>query len=686
MEYHKVIQKKSPIVSAESQGKTNEFVQQSELPPESSLMVAAPSRRSFVEKLGVYNIFVLVFGSIAIFIAIAFFTLLWSGSETARNGQPTPVLWYRIAEKPNWATRVVTVGSVFIRLAAASQMGLLAALVAAWTLETTGASAEHLPLLSIIRTVNNGPQSHIWSVFHSMRTGTRRFYSTFIILAILDALALQFTSTLLVTDFDRVTLVSQGHNQSISYNFNSTNEDVPSLRSRVVEASSGLSPILAMPAAYPRFAEFANANTSRISADYIDTGESYRAFLPIIDSNTRGSLRSYRGPATVVDSRIRCARPSLSISNVSAIYQTNSDGGYNIIIVGTFTMNATIPGFAFNMTEEDGYLMTTAIARLDANTTDWRLSYSRVTVGDTGRPPTPIATYQYNDLIPWLLLNITGNWTNVLDDHDTTGVVGPFDWIESPSGPWTDLRTTNDTLDIGISATVCFTSFDENDLLIDAQSEQDFTEPKDIPWIKDAWEYDTEQIRKMLGAVVEPLSPSERGIFNLQQQTNWTNSIINATGDQPLIGQAIVPVHRKSSFAMFMIMSQTIYYGSLPLFFLDGMASVATSKTYVVPKRWTGYTIVMALLVVHAALVITALVLFLSKTDHSMLGQSWMAVAQVSSSDTMDTVHHASNMTDLEVKRLLRMNSFETNEVVLRTGADGGRSQAVYRKGTGESG
>ena len=74
----------------------------------------------------------------------------------------------------------------------------------------------------------------------------------------------------------------------------------------------------------------------------------------------------------------------------------------------------------------------------------------------------------------------------------------------------------------------------------------------------------------------------------------------------------------------------------------------------------------MALLILHGVLIITAVVLFLSKTEHSLLGSAWQAVAQVSSSDTMNTMQHASNMTDLEVKQFLRMNSCGDNEVVLK--------------------
>jgi hypothetical protein len=735
MKYNKVVEKESTNVSGERYGKANDFIQQSELPPEASLAMATPDRRSFVEKLGVYNIGVLIVGSIAVFIAIAFLTLLWSGSETARNGQPTPVFWFHIAERPNWATRVVTVGSIIVRLATAAQMGLLAALLAAWTLETTGTSAEHLPLLSIVRTVNNGPQSHIWNVFHSLRAGTRWFYSALIIVAILDALALQFTSTLLVTDFGHATVVPSARNQSIAYGIISSYEDEKSTQSGVVQASIGVDLNLVVPPAYPRFAECFNSNSSYLGTGYVDTGDSLRALLPISNTSIRGIIRTYEGPATVVDSRVRCARPSLLISNVTFIYESGTNEPYEIIVVGNITMDATVREITVNMTEEAGSFMTTAMARIYANTTDWRLSYSMVSVGNVIGPISPI-TGSSTSSWPWLLLNITGNWTGVLTNLDT-GMVGPFNWTQTPSGVWTDLKPSDDTIDIGISATVCFANLDSNDHWIHADSKRDLTEPKDISWIRESWRYDTDDVRNMMGATKEPQSLSERGILSLRQPANWTETVMNATGEQ-FISNSILQSLRRLEHpeikryypdydqtrvypqtalltpysqynsvnralaavfqdiiqstgnpalafqAMFTTMSQTAYYQALPLFFLDGAATLATSVSYTVPVRWTGYAIVMALLIVHAVLVITAMVLFLSKTNHSLLGNAWQAVAQVSSSDIMDTMRHASNMTDLEVKRLLRVNGFEDNEVVLKTSSDGGRSPAVYRRATGE--
>ena len=132
---------------------------------------------------------------------------------------------------------------------------------------------------------------------------------------------------------------------------------------------------------------------------------------------------------------------------------------------------------------------------------------------------------------------------------------------------------------------------------------------------------------------------------------------------------------------MFAVLTQMVYYVLLPLFNIRDDATYAMTELVTIPKHWAGFGIFMALLVLHGVLIITAVVIFVSKTEHSLLRSAWQAVAQISSSDTM---HHASNMTDLEVNQFSTMNSCEDNEVVLKTSADSGRSQAGYRRETGE--
>ena len=50
--------------------------------------------------------------------------------------------------------------------------------------------------------------------------------------------------------------------------------------------------------------------------------------------------------------------------------------------------------------------------------------------------------------------------------------------------------------------------------------------------MRELWRYNTENIRNMMGATKEPLSLSERGILSLRQPANWTETVMNATGEQ----------------------------------------------------------------------------------------------------------------------------------------------------------
>lgn len=731
-------------------GKAIEYIRASETPQEPDMRSQPPPRRSFIEKLGLYNIGVLVFGAVASFLAMAFLALLWSGAETARNGRPTPDTWFTIVETPNWATRVVTMGSVVIRVATAAQMGVFAALVAAWTLETTGASAENLPLLSIIRTVNNGPQSHIWNVFHSMRLGSKKLYSAMIVVAIMDVLALQFTSTLLVTDFGPGTVVPRAEKQALGYGIISQYYNESDSRFGRIQPWYGVDLLQAPPPAYPRFAEFVDPASSHLGTDYVDTGEVYRAFLPIGFSDTRGLLRAYNGPATVLSSRVRCTRPSIAISNVTFVdaYETSINSPHELLVVGNVTVGGGIPGLTVDPTSNSGPFMASALAKHYANTTDWRLSYSALSFlsGSVKDEGIAISGSVKSNPLPVLLLNVTGDWTDVLDMVDyadpprpNTDVVGPYTWVEEPSGIWTNLKTTdaNSSVGFGISATICYMAQDTDDVWVNATSEQDFSEPKNMTWNTDSWQYETEMVRKMLGATNENLSPAKRGIFALQQPANWTATRMNQTGEDYIwlthqislfslrhpaaqvyysdIDWSLyspqtailtpysqyISVHRTHSAlfqdtiqstlnpalafqAIYTTMSATAYYGMLPLFALENTAMVATSETLSMPVQWTCFGIVMGLVCIHAALVLAAVVLFLVNSEHSLLGNAWQAVAQVSSCDTVEAVQRASDMTDLEVRRLLRMGSLGDGEVVIGTGADGGRSQAVYRRGVGD--
>ncbi|KAJ4311352.1 hypothetical protein N0V94_007987 [Neodidymelliopsis sp. IMI 364377] len=615
----------------------------------------------------------------------------------------------------------------------------------AWILETTGAAAEHLPMLSIIRTVNNGPQSHIWNVFHSVRTWSKHFYSTLVVLAILDALALQFTSTLLITDFGPTAVVPGAiYDDKLLYSAHGQYDD----KAGNIQAGVGVDFYQTAPSTYARFAEY--AEPPHLGADYADTGATLRAFLPF-ESENRSVLRSYEGPATVFDARIRCTTPSISVRNITFLFGSGTNSNYEIAIAGQMKLQGDIPGIVLGKNDKlsgyEGAFLHSVVARIYwANSTDWRLSFSiPLLFQDVQGFSDNVLDPENTGSIPLLLMNATGNgWQTLLDEVVTAGTdqsgvysVGPFEWTQTSSGVWADLSPGNASLDVGLSATLCFANLNSNNYVVRVDDGQDFPEPKTMTWEAESKRYNTSRVRQMLDRSDGSLTPKQRGILTLHSPVNWTSQEMDDGGSDFLtspiqmglfkllnpdinLGNPFSPgafwgataamtpfsdyngVHRTHAAlfqdiiqntgnpalafqAFFTVLSQMTYYDLLPQFDIASNASYSASVEVDVPTQWTGFIVVMVLLAIHAGLVITAVVLFLTQTNHSLLGNAWQAVAQVLSSDTMDTLHSASYMTDLEVKRLLRMNRYEDNDVVLRTGADGGRSQSVYRKGTGGS-
>ena len=115
------------------------------------------TRRSW-KRLGTYNACALIFGTLAILVAISFLAFLWSGANKSMQGSRPQQLWLKILENDGM-TITVTVCSVLIRVAIAAPMGVFAAMIAAVIIERIGVRSVHFPLVYIIRSNNTGPSS-----------------------------------------------------------------------------------------------------------------------------------------------------------------------------------------------------------------------------------------------------------------------------------------------------------------------------------------------------------------------------------------------------------------------------------------------------------------------------------------------------------------------------------------------
>ena len=127
----------------------------------------------------------------------------------------------------------------------------------------------------------------------------RRWFRVMIPLQLACAIASQFTSTLLFSNIEPVTLVGFPVERNISYQFK--NNSAFSTQSSYASEWTSYQPL-----AFENFAEYAEL------ADGVDdTGPVWRAFIPIQDETLRTSIHEYSGIARVFDARTICVRPRI---------------------------------------------------------------------------------------------------------------------------------------------------------------------------------------------------------------------------------------------------------------------------------------------------------------------------------------------------------------------------------------
>lgn len=90
---------------------------------------------------------------------------------------------------------------------------------------------------------------------------------------------------------------------------------------------------------YPIFAEYAEPVLTNGSSGISDTGLTLRAFLPIDSQGNRSSVHKYIGSATVVDSRVVCIQPNITISGVEMTEYGKSTGSASLSVLG----NVSVP-------------------------------------------------------------------------------------------------------------------------------------------------------------------------------------------------------------------------------------------------------------------------------------------------------------------------------------------------------
>lgn len=222
-------------------------------------------------------------------------------------------LWFQDREDTTWrrvmlsgrSTQAITLTGVLIRAAIGSLTAIMTSMIASIAIERHGVPKSAIAEVSIARFTNAGPRS-----FSKLLLSGATFKGWIRILtaiSLLLFLASEFTSTLLVADL-RESRVSS-FNQNMSYGFTLV-ESVGTETRPMLPIGSAFNYWLNKPSSSEIFAEY--SQPGKFGEDFHDTGPSIRAFLPVALQSEREALRSFRGMARVVDTRVVCVRPTFS--------------------------------------------------------------------------------------------------------------------------------------------------------------------------------------------------------------------------------------------------------------------------------------------------------------------------------------------------------------------------------------
>jgi hypothetical protein len=652
---------------------------------------ASTDRRTFRQRLGWYAITSLLLGMLITLGALGFLWFLWLGNNNS--------IWQRIMIE-SLATRAVTVASLFIRASASVAAGVCTSMIAAVALEHGMFVFPKAAAVSSIRYLNGGPSDLLLQFWGRVKLRRELPTASFVLAMTLTTLLLQFTSTVLLSDFRPGTIPGDVETQNLTFS-----------KSAGTEGDTNL--WTSTPQSYAMFAEV--PGPSYLTQDGVsDTGTTTRALIPLAQQS-RSLLRTYDGPATVFDSRVVCVRPSVNATiGISDSLLSKRSNGLGVNLNGQ--VNATKwPDRLLNQSyslvppniERGLFKCNVVLPSFSGNDSEWALTLCGVDNGEV-----LVSPFFYNPdgsatgspgpgTVNILLINATGetgNWSQALEGYSEqpTGSI----WkIHERVDEWVDV--VQPEYNVKLSLTLCYADYTNQDLRVHATSIGNRTEPV----VRRTTEnYDTQGVRSQLGATIPKESPEDRGIMSLEPMT-WDNSSLtfHIGGDYLLdaafsgqlaygsyksvcnlcdlgstgrvnrilvtVFQDIVRNTGSTALALqahLTSLVQMAYYDNIQEFEDVAPAQLQSFIQVLMPRSFNGLIAVTSVICVHWLLVFVALGQFIYWTRYSMLGNAWQTVTQLHSSDTEPVFAMPSVVSDKSVEKVLSANVGNTTRVMIR--------------------
>lgn len=277
------------------------------------------------ESLGYSGLFGVIGGSLWILGIFGFLTFLWFGHGNAPEAADATSLWRFIALH-NYFPQTITICSVALRVVVSIQATISTSMVAALLLEKYGAQKCQVAWLSIMRSLNDGPLK-LGGLLLSKRPRAAflQIESWLTFLVIILTLALQFSSTLLLSDMNDFVILGDLNNTEFG-DLIVYNED------DFYAAAIG-SEFVTQPPVYAAFGEVQAAFDATPNGRGVsDTGLVQRSLLPISGFDERVSVRKAEGTTIVMSSQSSCIRPQISGQYNSEMYSVNEKDSFGSIV------------------------------------------------------------------------------------------------------------------------------------------------------------------------------------------------------------------------------------------------------------------------------------------------------------------------------------------------------------------
>lgn len=691
---------------------------------------------SIKESLGIVGISSIAGGYIGIFAIGGLLAFLWFGYGSAPEAANATYAWRQIAIH-DWMAQSITLCALSLRFIISLQSTICTSMIASLVLEKHFARRSQVAYFSVLRSVNDGPRKLLGLMISSRTRIVRRIEFWLALLLTAITLALQFTSTILLSDLNDFTIVGDT-NRTQAPSLLTYHEDDFDFRL----TNGGF--VNRLPV-YQMFAETLSERVTVPNSNGLsDTGVIIRGFLPLGDSNSRTALRSLDGNLMTMNSRVACMRPVIDAHYET--FQAAADTDYRLI-KGTLQYsssirNAQIISEPACTSPECQELSFECYAPFSMNLRPEAWESVSCLVGGVGGQYWGInLDPKWNSIdAPWssnstIQLVFTTNlrrvdWAQVPDE----GTLGP----SSPYEEWQSFSLVPGRY---LNISVCFSAFNMARKSVHVHAEGPLVEPS-TNWAITSSEYSTRDVQRYMGVSDEVLSFAERGILAMdvkgepedgppgspayanialnghRRQENHTIAdlttrvleelvdyqlteakVINTTlllcytcdgeanMEHPVIAMLfssiIAETHRAANAVQSFMTTIAIswydaYQSSLrELQYVD----MVTTKTVRTPgpcqsrNDCSGFYSVVGLLAVHLIYVAVITVMFIRRVRYSRIDNIWHTISQLVGDELRPQLEHGNDQSDKVVKSLSKAQG--DNWMQLRKVPDTGRVEVI---------